>query len=569
MEELDPSRFQVSGNLIRKLGGESISNKNVAILELIKNSYDAKANKVEIFLNDVNTTGGNITISDNGRGMDYSDLMNKWMTIATTNKSKVKKNGEHSIIGEKGIGRLSAESLGRNTVLYSYPRNESTGYKILFDWGKYQAENILIDQIPNQTFRFPKTKGKYGTMLEILNLNHDWNDKSSQENLLRDINLLNPINKPLTDFKVIPKINPTLVSVPLIRRGFLEKAVYKLKTRLSGGISVRYEFIVKGKRKEGLFTLDRKLKCGDAVFELYFFYKSPKYLKDALGIEISQADAKEITNILENYSGIKLYRDNFRVKPYGEPKSDWIGLDVAAHNQSILPRNNAVIGMVYISRSKNQEIVDTTTREGVLYSDAFIDLISFVQTSIFRIFADLRSEAESHKKKAKKRAKLKKQKTKIIPVVGAPELKEDTIFELFGKYDLHPKIKEVSEKLFRDGYFKFAIQSSFVEVIDHVKEKSGRPTKIVNSRRKELDGDELMQKVFGCDGDQTPIIKFNDLSTNLQKAEQRGLMYLYKGIVGVRDKKAHLNFIQKDPLKTIEYLSLASLLMRLLDENAK
>ena len=568
MEELDPSRFQVSGNLIRKLGGESISNKNVAILELIKNSYDAKANKVEISFNDVNTAGGNITISDNGGGMDYSDLMNKWMTIATTNKSKAKKNGERTIIGEKGIGRLSAESLGKNTVLYSYPRNESTGYKILFDWEKYQSENILIDQVPNQTFRFPKTKERHGTMLEILNLNHDWNDKASQEDLLRDINLLNPINKPLTDFKVIPKINPTLVSVPIIKTGFLKKAVYKLKTRLSGGISVRYEFIVKDRKKEGLFTLDRKLKCGDAVFELYFFYKSPRYLKDALGIEISRADAKEITNILGIYSGIKLYRDNFRVKPYGEPKNDWIGLDVAAHNQSILPRNNAVIGTVHISRSKNQEIVDTTTREGVLYSDAFTDLISFVQTSIFRIFADLRSEVESHKKKAKKRAKFKKQKTKIIPVVGIPELKEDTIFELFGKYDLHPKIKEVSEKLFRDGYFKLAIQSSLVEVIDHVKEKSGRPKKIVNGKQKELDGDELMQKVFGCDGDQIPIIKFNDLSTSLQKAEQRGLMYLYKGIVGVRDKKAHLNFIQKDSLKTIEYLSLASLLMRLLDENA-
>ena len=76
-----------------------------------------------------------------------------------------------------------------------------------------------------------------------------------------------------------------------------------------------------------------------------------------------------------------------------------------------------------------------------------------------------------------------------------------------------------------------------------------------------------MNRVFGCDGENIPMIRFNSLSNGLDKAEQRGIMNLFKGIVGVRDRKAHLNFIQNDPLKTIEYLSLSSLLMRLLDEN--
>ena len=76
-----------------------------------------------------------------------------------------------------------------------------------------------------------------------------------------------------------------------------------------------------------------------------------------------------------------------------------------------------------------------------------------------------------------------------------------------------------------------------------------------------------MNRIFGCDN-QEPIIKFNSLQTSLDKAEQRGIMNLFKGIVGIRDKKAHLNYIQNDPIKTTEYLSLASLLLRLLDENA-
>lgn len=137
--------------------------------------------------------------------------------------------------------------------------------------------------------------------------------------------------------------------------------------------------------------------------------------------------------------------------------------------------------------------------------------------------------------------------------------------ELFSKYDLHPRIKEVAFSQFKNKDFKGAILNAFIEVVEQVKSKTGRP-KDKNGR--DLDGDDLMNKIFGCDGDQVPQIKFNELKDSLDRAEQRGLMYLFKGVVGVRDKKAHLNFIQNDSLKTIEYLSLASLLLRLLDENA-
>ena len=135
---------------------------------------------------------------------------------------------------------------------------------------------------------------------------------------------------------------------------------------------------------------------------------------------------------------------------------------------------------------------------------------------------------------------------------------------LFERYDFHPKVKEVAFKQFEDGYFKEAIQNALVEVINQVKIKTGHP----KDNNRDLDGDDLMNKTFGCDGGGVPKIKFNSLADGLDRAEQRGLMFLFKGVVGIRDRKAHLNFIQNDPLKTIEYLSLASLLMRLLDESA-
>ncbi len=149
------------------------------------------------------------------------------------------------------------------------------------------------------------------------------------------------------------------------------------------------------------------------------------------------------------------------------------------------------------------------------------------------------------------------QKTPTNPIIATEK-------QFLSKYDLHPHIKRVALKQLHDGNYKEAIQNAFVEVVDQVKIKTSHP-KSANGR--DLDGDDLMNHVFGCDN-QNPIIKFNTLQTSLDKAEQRGFMNLFKGIVGIRDRKAHLNFIQSDVAKTIEYLCLASLLLRLLDENS-
>src|SRR3989344_5760564 len=325
-KNVEPLRFDVSGNLIRKFGRESISNKNVAILELIKNSYDAKAAKIEIDFSSVNTKDGMISVSDNGDGMDYSDLKNKWMRIANPFKSKKTKNGDRFFIGEKGIGRLSAESLGKWATLFSLPKGKDAGYKIVFDWEKYQEDNVLVGDVDNPTSEFRKKKADHGIRLEIKNLNHDWNTQETQTELLTDINLINPVNKPMREFRVAAKFDPSLAIIPKIKKEFLEKATYSLKTKLTGGSLIHYEFSsITGKRKEGNRQATRKLKCGDVVVELYFFYKSPKYFEQATGKKMAAVEARDITKLLEYYSGIKLYRDNFRVKPYGDSNSDWIG----------------------------------------------------------------------------------------------------------------------------------------------------------------------------------------------------------------------------------------------------
>jgi len=424
-KEIIPFRFKVSGEIIKRFGEESISNKNVAILELIKNSYDAEAKKVEIlFKHEEIPEHATIIIEDDGAGMNSEDIENKWMNIASPHKKEIViKKSQRIPVGEKGLGRLSSESLGRKVFLTTKPRGESKGYCISFNWERYRKRGVYVNEIINEGYSFEKKKKEHGTRLEITGLRHDWSKEETQKELLTDIYLLNPPNKPPKDFKVISSFHQYIKDFKKIRRGFLNKATYSLKARLIRGNLVKYEFnTIKGKKRNGIYYLDKKLGCGDITFELFFYYRSQKALKDATGVEMSNAEIKEIIETLNYYQGLKLYRDNFRVKPYGELGNDWIELEIDAQNNSMCPRNHDIFGMIHISKSKNPKITDTTTREGIIHSEEFQDLMSFVKTSITGLFIDLRSEEESHKKKARKSPKIKKQEEKKKKTISVAEI---------------------------------------------------------------------------------------------------------------------------------------------------
>jgi uncharacterized protein (TIGR02391 family) len=139
--------------------------------------------------------------------------------------------------------------------------------------------------------------------------------------------------------------------------------------------------------------------------------------------------------------------------------------------------------------------------------------------------------------------------------IPGPQIEKSINFE---NYDLHPEIKRVSQGLFEKKEYAPAVLEAFKCVINRVKEISGL--------KDEKNDEGLMGKVFTPEG---PIIKLNNLSSVSEKDEHRGFMNIFKGIVGLRNLKAHENVILNDPFKAIEYLSLASLLCRVLDERVK
>ena len=128
-----------------------------------------------------------------------------------------------------------------------------------------------------------------------------------------------------------------------------------------------------------------------------------------------------------------------------------------------------------------------------------------------------------------------------------------------GVYKLHPEIAKVSGKLLDYGHFAQAVEEAFKRAINEVK------AHMVRKGEDTYDGGaSLMGHAFGTGGRKPPI-RFNTLTTQEEDDEQKGIMYLFMGIVAIRNRKAHDNVILDSPERAVEYLGLASLLMRLLD----
>lgn len=142
-----------------------------------------------------------------------------------------------------------------------------------------------------------------------------------------------------------------------------------------------------------------------------------------------------------------------------------------------------------------------------------------------------------------------------LETIDTEQILLEDLVVLFDSIRIHPEIIRVSKRAFENKMYADAILSAYKEVIVQVRKIS---------RLHALDGTKLMDRAFSLDN---PEIKLNNLQTQSEKDEQAGFLNIFKGVVlGVRNPKAHENIEQKDPYKTLEYLSLASLLMKKLDE---
>ncbi len=138
--------FDVSTGLKRVLGRELITNDEVAIFEMVKNSFDARARTVYLHFGD-----DSITVADDGSGMTYDDLQNKWLFVAYSSKRIRNDRDEFrerviertQYAGNKGIGRFSSDRLGERLILQTRPEENTNKdvHNVTVDWEKFEQND--------------------------------------------------------------------------------------------------------------------------------------------------------------------------------------------------------------------------------------------------------------------------------------------------------------------------------------------------------------------------------------------------------------------------------------------
>lgn len=391
-------QFRISSGLKNIIGKDLITDDFIAIFELVKNSYDAHATKVLIEFENLNSPDAIIRITDNGKGMNYDDLLNKWLFVAYS----AKKDGTEDIdyrnkiqsktfyAGAKGIGRFSCDKLGSKLLLITTRDEEnSKTQQIRVDWENFEQdtkEEFINIGVSHNTLSQNPLKFKSGTLLEITGVRAD--SEWSYEKIIRLKNSLSKLINPFEnneervfEIEIIAeeyleidkkqesqyrKVNG-LVENNLLK--ILNEKTIKIHSAISeNGKQIKTEITNNG---VWLFTVTFKNNfyplLNNLFVELFYLNRSAKNnFTRTMGIR----------NV--EYGSVFLYKNGIRVYPYGEPGADPLELD--KRQQARLGDRlgtQQLIGRIEIN-GENEDFKETTSRDGgLIKNQAYYQLFTY------------------------------------------------------------------------------------------------------------------------------------------------------------------------------------------------
>jgi len=350
--------FDVSTGLKRVLGRELITNDEVAIFELVKNSFDAGADAVHLFFGD-----DSVVVADNGSGMSYEDITDKWLFVAYS--SKKDGNGDRDFrdiaaerrhfAGSKGIGRFSSDRLGREIVLQSRTKQAKGNvvHRLVIDWQRFEKndkehfEKVPVTYSETDAFILPDDLRKFGadlkhgTVIEIKKLRHKW-DRARLLDLKSSLaKLINPFGEGTDRFSIV-------ITAPAEAAG--DKGAAARAAKVDEKPLARE--IVNGKVGNFIFsdlqekTTFIRVSIGDGNLnttlvdrgEVVYKIREPNSYKRLEGsgfrcemYYLNQSAKNTFTRRVGvpavQFGSVFVFRNGFRVYPIGEDGNDWFGFD--------------------------------------------------------------------------------------------------------------------------------------------------------------------------------------------------------------------------------------------------
>lgn len=414
--------FKITPRIIAHLGEDLIKNESIAVLELVKNSYDAFASKCDVFFEEHHGKITSIQITDNGCGMDAKIIKDVWLVIGTDNKKKIlqQEGLTRYPLGEKGIGRLGVHKLGRKITLISKSK-DNYEVELKIDWEKLETAKS-IDSFPveiNQNLiPLHFSENETGTKIVIESLKSEWDRRQLREIYRNIMSLHSPFEDGSDQFEVTIRSNNErlFAGLPTFEDIISNGGLYFGSCVLSGNKikSFKYEFKpwptlnkissgriiteqnlpeydislvgykeVEGKAKPQQYDINLdELKIGDIKFDIIIFEK------DSIIFNFVNAEKTTINDYLKENGGIRVYRDNVRVYDYGERDNDWLGIDLKrVHRVGGNISNNIILGSVRLDRKGSVGLKEKTNREGFIEDEAYLafkDAIDHVLSIIVR-----------------------------------------------------------------------------------------------------------------------------------------------------------------------------------------
>ncbi len=421
--------------LIRAIGDQLISNEVVALLELVKNSYDADATCVLLqFHDDSVFKGRRVQVIDNGVGMSLDTIRSAWMEPATDWKAERPKSEVFGrrVLGEKGLGRFAAARVADHFYATTRRKASLRESRVLLDWTAFDHKDRYLDEVlvlwdettprditplgvaEQQLVRaglLQPSQYEHGTVLSLEMLRKEWRDEDYRTLQRALSRLVSPFEESIpSNFAIVLEPPPGFsafagrVAAPSV----FQHPHYALEGSIDAVGVATMKISMRGAEqlvsKAFVLRNERVARCGAFEFKLRVWDRDEMSLRSlAQSLNVGVGDIRRDIDAIE---GVNIYRDGFRILPYGEPGNDWLGLDQRrVQNPTLRLSNNQVSGYVFITADGNDLLTDQSNREGLFDNQAFRDLRELLVSAIAelegaRYESRPRQEARKDNKKA-------------------------------------------------------------------------------------------------------------------------------------------------------------------------
>lgn len=388
--------FKISAALKDLIGKELITDEFVAVFELVKNSFDANATKVEvIFENNYEPKNARIIIKDNGKGMNYDDLKNKWLFVAYSAKRTGKESEDYRdkikpqrvFAGAKGVGRFSCDRLGTHLNLITIKDEPKTKIEnLVVNWEDFEnvdEKEFINIKVTHNELKSTSYNFKHGTVLEISGLRDNW-DRERILKLKKSLaKLINPNQGNDSDKFDIEIIAKDEKSIDKEKKNELEVVNGLVKNPIFETLGIKTSNILVKISPNGDFIETTLQDRGDRIY--YLKEKNPYTDLKNISVYLFQLNRSAKGNFTRTmgmepvkYGSVFMYKNGFRVYPYGEPGEDLLQIDnrkQQGYNRFLGTRD--LIGRIEIN-GEQQELKETTSRDGGLVkTPTYYNLVEF------------------------------------------------------------------------------------------------------------------------------------------------------------------------------------------------